>query len=79
LEKKVFTFPELGPYKWWTYREVEERVNNLANGLVSVGVIPKVSRFAIYMDTAPEWMITAHACFTHSVTVVTGSYFIDWN
>jgi len=64
---KVHKKAIFGKYKFLTYREMREKVYNLASGLSEMGV----KRICIYMETRAEWMIAAHACFQHNIQVVT--------
>eukprot|EP01116_Phalansterium_solitarium_P017363 TRINITY_DN4259_c0_g1_i1.p1 TRINITY_DN4259_c0_g1~~TRINITY_DN4259_c0_g1_i1.p1 ORF type:complete len:703 (-),score=275.79 TRINITY_DN4259_c0_g1_i1:242-2350(-) len=68
---KKWTFFEMGKYRWLSYRDVLERVDNLGRGLVSLGLEPGNSRIAIHLETCPEWVLTAHACFSQSLTAST--------
>lgn len=55
-KKKVLT----DDYKWFSYREVDRRVENLMRGLQLQGV-QSGDRVAIYADTRLEWLLSAQA------------------
>lgn len=57
-------------YTWITYREMIERVDHFANGLLSIGVRSNES-IVIFAETRPEWLISAVACFKIKAPIVT--------
>ena len=67
---KVFKKLSLGEYKWITYEDMLKRVDNLANGLLGLG-LKSGDNVVLFAETRPEWLITALACFKIKVTVVT--------
>lgn len=67
---KVFKKLSLGCYKWSTYETVLNRVNNLSNGLLKVGLRSNDS-IMLFAETRPEWIMSALACFRIKVPVVT--------
>ncbi len=57
-------------YKWTSYEDVFKRVNNLSNGLLSLG-LKSNDRIVLFAETRPEWLVSAFACFKIKVPVVT--------
>lgn len=57
-------------YTWITYRQMIERVDRMANGLLSIGLKSNDS-IVIFAETRPEWLISAVACFKIKAPVVT--------
>jgi acyl-CoA synthetase (AMP-forming)/AMP-acid ligase II len=55
--------------KEWTYQEVKERVNRLANALRGLG-IQKGSNVAILLHNCPEFLETLFACFKAGIGAV---------
>eukprot|EP01114_Cavostelium_apophysatum_P013308 TRINITY_DN3194_c0_g1_i2.p1 TRINITY_DN3194_c0_g1~~TRINITY_DN3194_c0_g1_i2.p1 ORF type:complete len:706 (+),score=218.08 TRINITY_DN3194_c0_g1_i2:86-2203(+) len=72
-EMKKWNYWQLSHYKWFTFAELFERVDAVGSGLVSnqVGLVPRESKLGIFCNTCPEWITIAHACFQHSIPVVT--------
>src|SRR5699024_812899 len=56
--------------EWISYRQVLVHSKNLASGLLWLGLEPGVSTFGIYSANCPEYTITEHACYRHSLAVV---------
>ena len=67
---KVFKKLSLGGYKWSTYENTYEKVNNLSNGLLNLG-LKSNSPAVLFAETQPQWLIGALACFRIKVPVVT--------
>lgn len=67
---KVFKKVRLGDYTWYSYVDVEQRVEELTKGLVELGLQPK-KQIAIFAETRIEWMLLCQACFRMNVPVVT--------
>ena len=67
---KVFKKFSLGGYKWSTYETTYEKVNNLSNGLLSLGLKSNDS-VVLFAETRPQWLIGAFACFRIKAPVVT--------
>lgn len=71
LNGKVFKKYSLSSdYKWTTYEDVYARVNNLSNGLLSLG-LKSNDKIVLFAETRPEWLVSAFACFKIKVPVVT--------
>lgn len=67
---RVFKKYNLGEYKWKTYQESERMANSFGRGLRQLGHRPH-QKIVIFAETRFEWMIAAHACFKHSMPIVT--------
>lgn len=67
---KTFKKLNQGDYKWMKYSRILKRVDNLANGLLKIG-LKSGDNIVLFSETRPEWMITALACFKINVVVVT--------
>lgn len=67
---KVFKKLVLGGYKWSTFSEINEKVDNIGKGLLALGVRPR-QNIVILAETRIEWMVTAHACFRINIPVCT--------
>jgi long-chain acyl-CoA synthetase len=59
---KVFKKFSLGDYKWTSYEEVYERINNISNGLLKIG-LKSDQNVVLFAETRPEWLMSAFACF----------------
>eukprot|EP01129_Flabellula_baltica_P009377 TRINITY_DN381_c0_g1_i1.p1 TRINITY_DN381_c0_g1~~TRINITY_DN381_c0_g1_i1.p1 ORF type:complete len:706 (+),score=169.78 TRINITY_DN381_c0_g1_i1:25-2142(+) len=68
--ERVFTYPELGPYEWKTYKEVFEEVRHVASGLRDIGMNPG-DYLAIFEDTCHEWTVASRASFSQSMAIFT--------
>jgi long-chain acyl-CoA synthetase len=67
---KSFKKYDLGEYKWMTYAQVFERINNFSNGLLSIG-LKSNQNIVLFAETRPEWIMSAFSCFRIKVPVVT--------
>uniref|UniRef100_A0A224YSN0 long-chain-fatty-acid--CoA ligase n=1 Tax=Rhipicephalus zambeziensis TaxID=60191 RepID=A0A224YSN0_9ACAR len=67
---KVFKKLVLGDYEWWTYEEMDRKIDLTARGLFSIGARPR-QFLAILAETRAEWMLTAQACFRTNIPLVT--------
>ncbi|GFS44188.1 long-chain-fatty-acid--CoA ligase 3 [Trichonephila inaurata madagascariensis] len=67
---KVFKKMNLGEYKWSRFNEINQRVDDVSKGLLSLGVRSK-KPVILLAETRLEWIITAQACFRINVPVVT--------
>ena len=67
---KVFRKQLLGNYNWFTYEEMDQRVDNIARGFMSVGVRPG-DVVLILAETRLEWMLAAQAIFRLGATIAT--------
>jgi len=69
-EKKNWSFFELGPYQWRTYAETNDILTRRGSGLIELG-LKAGQNVALYMETCADWTISAHACFSQSLVVMT--------
>ncbi|KAK8778946.1 hypothetical protein V5799_019706 [Amblyomma americanum] len=67
---KVFKKLVLGDYEWLTYKEVGDKIDLTARGLLAIGARPR-QYLAILAETRVEWMLTAQACFRTNIPLVT--------
>jgi long-chain acyl-CoA synthetase len=67
---KVFKKFNLGEYKWQTYEQMKDRIENFSNGLLKIG-LKSNQNIVLFAETRPEWIISAFACFRIKVPVVT--------
>ncbi|GFS73349.1 long-chain-fatty-acid--CoA ligase 4, partial [Nephila pilipes] len=63
---KVFKKMNLGEYRWSTFNEINQRVDDVSKGLLSLGVRSK-KPVILLAETRLEWIITAQACFRINV------------
>ncbi|UXI14985.1 hypothetical protein NH340_JMT00928 [Sarcoptes scabiei] len=54
---------------WISFDEVIRRNKYFGDGLIHIGVEPK-STFGIYSVNSPEYTITEHGCYRHSIIVI---------
>ena len=57
---KIFRKVVLGHYQWFSYNQIDERIENIAKGLLVNGVNPE-DNVIIFAETRLEWMISAQA------------------
>lgn len=67
---KIFKKLSLGSYKWTTYENALQRVDNLSNGLLNLG-LQSDQKIVLFAETRPEWLISALSCFKIKVPLVT--------
>lgn len=67
---KVFRKQILGDYTWYTYAQVDQRIDHIARGFMSVGVRPG-DVVLILAETRLEWMLSAQAIFRLGATIAT--------
>jgi len=67
---KVFRKQILGDYKWYSYSEVDERIESIAKGFMVHGVRPG-DVVLILAETRLEWMLSAQAIFRLGATIAT--------
>lgn len=60
----------LGDYKWFTYEEIQERVDHIREGLLVAGV-KQGSLVVIFSETRMEWHLVAQALFQIGAVIVT--------
>ncbi|KAI0514917.1 acetyl-CoA synthetase-like protein [Xylaria bambusicola] len=69
VEKK-WTYFELSPYKFLTYKEYEARALNVGAGLRKLGLEPG-DRIHIFASTSANWLSLSHGCSSQSITIAT--------
>ncbi|XP_035218084.1 long-chain-fatty-acid--CoA ligase 4-like isoform X3 [Stegodyphus dumicola] len=67
---KVFKKVRLGDYQWFSYIDIEQRVENLTKGMLEIGLQPK-KQVVIFAETRVEWMLVCQVCFRINVPVAT--------
>jgi len=67
---KVFAKFNLGDYHWRSYRDFGDQAEKFGRGLREIGVESK-ARVVMFAESRAEWMISAYACFQHSMSIVT--------
>ncbi|TFK36168.1 long-chain-fatty-acid-CoA-ligase [Crucibulum laeve] len=70
IEKKKWKYFELSAYKYLSFVEVKQAVDEIARALVDLGV-GKGDVFNVYAQTSPNWQLMAHACSSISTTIAT--------
>lgn len=60
----------LGDYQWFTYEQIQERVDHVREGLVAAG-IRQGSLVVIFSETRMEWHLVAQALFQIGAVIVT--------
>jgi long-chain acyl-CoA synthetase len=60
----------LGEYKFTTYRQSFDHIEDIGRGLLSIGA-QLGDKILIFSETRSEWLLTALAAFRHGLTVVT--------
>lgn len=60
----------LGDYQWFTYEQVQERVDHVREGLMAAG-IRQGSLVVIFSETRMEWHLIAQALFQIGAVIVT--------
>ena len=67
---KVFKKFSLGDYKWSTYGKMLQRISDLSNGLLHVGLKSDMN-VVLFAETRPEWLVSAFSCFRIKAPIVT--------
>ncbi|CED83926.1 Acyl-CoA synthetase [Phaffia rhodozyma] len=71
-EKKTWKYFTLSEYKWLTYNQVYDRIQETASGLKHLG-LQEGGRVGIYADTGVNWQIAAHGS-TRALYTITTAY-----
>ncbi|KAF8553880.1 long-chain-fatty-acid-CoA-ligase, partial [Imleria badia] len=69
-ETKKWKYFELSDFEYISFLDVQERVLELARGLLHHGIL-KADVFNIYAQTSVNWQLMSHACTTISTPVAT--------
>ncbi|KAH8163758.1 hypothetical protein CIB48_g4496 [Xylaria polymorpha] len=67
---KKWTYFELSPYKFLTYKDYETRALNVGAGLRKLGLEPG-DRIHIFASTSANWLCLSHGCASQSITIAT--------
>uniref|UniRef100_A0AC34QRV8 AMP-dependent synthetase/ligase domain-containing protein n=1 Tax=Panagrolaimus sp. JU765 TaxID=591449 RepID=A0AC34QRV8_9BILA len=67
---KIFQKFVLDDYQWLTYKQVDEQITKIQNGLQKIGIQPG-DKVVLYSETRKEWLMTAIACFKDNIPIVT--------
>ena len=68
--KVIIKYTMKDVYSWITYKEMMERIDSFANGLLSIG-LKSNDNIVIFSETRSEWLMCAVACFKIKVPIVT--------
>ncbi|KAJ8121420.1 hypothetical protein ONZ43_g2122 [Nemania bipapillata] len=68
--EKQWTFFELSPYKFLTYKDYATRALNVGAGLRKLGLEPG-DIVHIFASTSANWLCLSHACASQSITIAT--------
>jgi long-chain acyl-CoA synthetase len=60
-EREIFENGGLGRYKWISFSEAEQMVDNFGKGLLSIGFV-KGDKLGIYSHNCPFWPISCYGC-----------------
>ena len=61
----------MGKYYWETFKEADERINNIAKGMLGLGLVPGKDKIVIFSETQAEWMLVLQASFKSNIIVTT--------
>ncbi|KAI0026092.1 hypothetical protein F4780DRAFT_718441 [Xylariomycetidae sp. FL0641] len=67
---KQWTYFELSPYKYLTWREYETRALRVGAGLRKLGIEPG-ERVHIFATTSANWLCLSHGCASQSIVLAT--------
>ncbi|KAI0100233.1 acetyl-CoA synthetase-like protein [Nemania sp. FL0031] len=67
---KQWTYFELSPFKFLTYKEYETRALNVGAGLRKLGLEPG-DILHIFASTSANWLCMSHGCASQSITIAT--------
>lgn len=77
VQIKEWSFPEYGPYKYWTFSEAREVVSHIGAGLRHLGMQPG-GKLSIFAPTSVFWFFMAYGAFTQSITITTAYETLGW-
>jgi long-chain acyl-CoA synthetase len=69
-EKKLWKYFQLSDYKYLNYVQLQEAANEIARGLLSLG-ITKEDVINVYAATSVNWQLMSHGCATISTPIAT--------
>ncbi|KAF9183816.1 long-chain fatty acid-CoA ligase [Haplosporangium sp. Z 11] len=67
---KTWITYELSDYNWMSYRTAKTYADRIGLGITRLG-LEKGDHVMIFASTCPEWLLTAHGCFSQSIIIVT--------
>ncbi|KAI8631330.1 acetyl-CoA synthetase-like protein [Xylariaceae sp. FL1651] len=67
---KQWTYFELSPYEYLTYKEYETRALRVGAGLRKLGLGPG-DKLHIFASTSANWLCMSHGCSSQSITIAT--------
>ncbi|XP_071041001.1 long-chain-fatty-acid--CoA ligase 4 isoform X2 [Parasteatoda tepidariorum] len=67
---KVFKKINLGEYKWFSYVDIDEKIETLTKGMLELGLQPR-KPIIIFAETRIEWMLVCQVCFRLNVPIAT--------
>ncbi|CEI61873.1 Long-chain-fatty-acid--CoA ligase 1 [Fusarium venenatum] len=70
LVDKEWTFFELSPFSFYTYKEYEQHCLQLGSGLRKLGMEPGNKLF-FFASSSAQWIAASHCCVTQSISIVT--------
>ncbi|KAI1369886.1 acetyl-CoA synthetase-like protein [Xylaria arbuscula] len=68
--EKQWSYFELSPYKYLTYKDYETRALNVGAGLRKLG-LDSSDRIHIFASTSANWLCLSHGCASQSITIAT--------
>ena len=68
LGHRPITYGEPGAYVWQTYKEIGEKVDAIAGGIMHLG-LQAHGRIGVYGINSPEWMITMQVAPLHAFCI----------
>ena len=69
LGHRPITYGEPGAYVWQTYKEIGEKVDAIAGGIMHLG-LQAHGRIGVYGINSPEWMITMQVVPLHAFNLL---------
>ncbi|KAF5317749.1 hypothetical protein D9619_012547 [Psilocybe cf. subviscida] len=69
-KEKTWKYWDLSPYKWISYTEFKERVEDVAKGLVELG-IGQEDVVDLFAETSANWQLMSSACALISTPIAT--------
>ncbi|CAF3498899.1 unnamed protein product [Fusarium graminearum] len=70
LVDKEWTYFELTPFSFYTYKEYEQHCLRLGSGLRKLGM-EAGNKLFLFASSSAQWIATSHSCVTQSISIVT--------
>lgn len=67
---KVWEYPQLGPYQWYTYGELHTMVAHFGSALQHIG-LKFGENLGIFEETRLEWTVAAHSAWRQGCVILT--------